>query len=253
MRPGGFAFVFRGSSRWGLLADSSQLFPRVRALGLPASRPVVVVGSADGWGEEGRIGWMLVFLGSESVALLDGGFEAWRALGGAAVERGFAGEASAPPGDFEPSPQPGRRIRAEALRDLLASRPVLLDARTPEEFAGRRLTGQARGGRLPGARLVPLAALRTRDGRYISADALAAVAGPFPGDRPVVTYCTGGVRSALLAVLLEARLGVVAANYDGSLWGWSSREELPMVAVRVAPRARRSGRSPGRSRRRGSV
>jgi len=49
---------------------------------------------------------------------------------------------------------------------------------------------------------------------------------------PVVTYCTGGVRSALLAVLLEARLGIVAANYDGSLWEWSSRDDLPLETGR---------------------
>jgi 3-mercaptopyruvate sulfurtransferase SseA len=37
------------------------------------------------------------------------------------------------------------------------------------------------------------------------------------------------VRSALLAVLLEARLGIVAANYDGSLWEWSADPSLPLV------------------------
>ncbi len=230
VRPGGFAYLLRGSSRWGLLADDSKLAPKLRALGLTASRPVVVVGGADGWGEEGRIGWMLLALGARDVALLDGGFPAWEKLAGARVERGPPDGAVERPGDFEPSPQPGRRIGADALRDLLGSGAVLLDARTPEEFTGKTLTGQARGGRLPGARLVPLAALRAPDGRYASAEALAAAAGPLPEDRPVVTYCTGGVRSALLAFLLEARLGVVAANYDGSLWEWSAREDLPMEA-----------------------
>jgi 3-mercaptopyruvate sulfurtransferase SseA len=46
--------------------------------------------------------------------------------------------------------------------------------------------------------------------------------------RPI-TYCTGGVRSALLAVLLEACLRVLAANYDGSLWEWSADPSLPLV------------------------
>jgi 3-mercaptopyruvate sulfurtransferase SseA len=49
------------------------------------------------------------------------------------------------------------------------------------------------------------------------------------GPAPVV-YCTGGVRSALLAVLLEARLGVPARNYDGSLWEWSADPRRPLVA-----------------------
>lgn len=229
VRPAGFAFVFRGSSRWGLLASGVKLAPKLRALGLSMSRPVVVVGSPDGWGEEGRIGWMLLYLGARDVALLDGGFPAWRTLEDVRIERGPPRDAGPPAGDFEPAPSPERRIAADALRDLLASRPpVLLDARTPEEFAGKRLTGQPRGGRLPGARLVPLAALRRADGTYASAEALAAAVGSLPAGQPVVTYCTGGVRSALLAFLLEARLGTVVANYDGSLWEWSSREDLPM-------------------------
>jgi thiosulfate/3-mercaptopyruvate sulfurtransferase len=229
VRPTGFAFVFRGSSRWGLLASGARVAPKLRALGLSRSQPVVVVGSPDGWGEEGRIGWMLLYLGARDVSLLDGGFPAWRTLEIARVERGPPRDAGLPPGDFDPAPRPERRITADELRDLLAScPPVLLDARSPEEFAGKRLTGQARGGRLPGARLVSFAALRGADGKYASAEALAAAAGPLPGERPVVTYCTGGVRSALLAFLLEARLGSVAANYDGSLWEWSSREDLPM-------------------------
>ena len=229
VRPGGLAFVFRGSARWGLLADGARLVPKLRALGVSASRPVVVVGSPEGWGEEARIGWMLLALGAADVALLDGGFPSWQKREGARVERGPAAGPASPPGDFEPAPTSGRRIGADALRDLLAvGTPVLLDARTEEEFAGKKLTGQARGGRLPGARLVPLAALRAPDGRYASAEALARAAGPLAADRTVVTYCTGGVRSALLAFLLEARLGIVAANYDGSLWEWSSREDLPM-------------------------
>jgi thiosulfate/3-mercaptopyruvate sulfurtransferase len=231
VRPAAFTFVFRGSSRWGLLAADAKLAPKLRALGLSVSRPVVVVGSPEGWGEEGRIGWMLLYLGARHVALLDGGFPAWQRLEDARVERGPPRGAGGPPGDFEPWPRPERRIAADTLRDLLASRPpVLLDARTPEEFAGKRLTGQVRGGRLPGARLVPLAGLRSADGMYASAGALAAALGSLPAGRPVVTYCTGGVRSALLAFLLEARLGTVAANYDGSLWEWSSREDLPMEA-----------------------
>jgi thiosulfate/3-mercaptopyruvate sulfurtransferase len=162
------------------------------------------------------------------VALLDGGLPAWERLPGAAVSRGpaQAGE----PGDFTPSPAAARRISVGALQRALASGgAVLLDARTREEFAGKTLRGQKRGGHLPGARLVPAPRLRTPDGAYVSADELLRLAGPLPKEAPIVTYCTGGVRSALLAFLLEARLGVVAANYDGSLWEWGEDESLPLV------------------------
>lgn len=228
VRPGGLTFVFRGSSRWGLLAAESRLVPKLRALGVTPARGIVVVGSPAGWGEEGRIAWMLLYLGAEDVALLDGGFPAWTRLAGAAVARGPAG--AGPPGTFSPRTVPARRISREALQRALAARSaVFLDARTREEFDGKTLTGQKRGGHLPGARLVSATGLRTPDGAYLTADALRSLVGPLPEDVPLVTYCTGGVRSALLAFLLEARLGLVAANYDGSLWEWSDDESLPLV------------------------
>jgi thiosulfate/3-mercaptopyruvate sulfurtransferase len=90
------------------------------------------------------------------------------------------------------------------------------------------MAGQKRGGHLPGARLVPETSLYDGEGRFVSAEALARLAGLTGKTEKTITYCTGGVRSALLAVLLEARLGVVAANYDGSLWEWSADPSLPM-------------------------
>jgi thiosulfate/3-mercaptopyruvate sulfurtransferase len=229
-RPGVASYLFGDPAKWGLLtADFASLRDRLRALGLSTSRPVVVVGDPSGWGEEGRIAWMLLYFGHSEVALLDGGFPAWQAENPGQIEKGAS--RPPPPGDFEPVPQPERRIRLDALRTALAASEItLLDARTAEEFAGKREQGQKRGGRIPGARLVPAAGLRSADGRYVDAEALAQLAGPLRPGAPVVTYCTGGVRSALLAVLLEARLGIIAANYDGSLWEWSSSDDLPLEA-----------------------
>ncbi|MBK9374831.1 MAG: sulfurtransferase [Holophagales bacterium] len=226
-RPGIASYLFGDPARWGLLAvDRASLLDRLRALGMSSSRPVVVVGDPSGWGEEGRVAWMLLYLGHPEVALLDGGFPAWAVENPGRIERDAA---HAPSGDFEPEPQPDRRMRLERLRAAIAVGSVtLLDARTAEEFAGKRLRGQKRGGRIPGARLVPEASLRAADGLYVDGQTLAKLVGPLRPGVPLATYCTGGVRSALLAVLLEARLGIVAANYDGSLWEWGSRDDLPL-------------------------
>jgi thiosulfate/3-mercaptopyruvate sulfurtransferase len=229
-RPGVASYLFGDPARWGLLAaDRGSLRDRLRSLGLSATRAVVVVGDPSGRGQEGRVAWMLLHLGHTDIALLDGGFPAWGAQNPGRIETGAA--RPPPPEDFEPLPQPDRRIRLDALRAALAvGKVTLLDARTAEEFAGKRERGQKRGGRIPGARLVPEAALRGADGRYVDGETLAKLVGPIKAGVPVVTYCTANVRSALLAVLLEARLGIVAANYDGSIWEWSSRDDLPLDA-----------------------
>src|SRR5438105_3844850 len=68
-----------GWGRTGTLGTPSQIAPRLAALGVDERLPVLVYGAAArGWGEEGRIDWMLEYLGHREVRILDGGFDAWR-------------------------------------------------------------------------------------------------------------------------------------------------------------------------------
>jgi thiosulfate/3-mercaptopyruvate sulfurtransferase len=175
-KPGLFGALFGDPARWGRVPPPDALLEnRLRALGLSNARPILVVGAPGGWGEEGRVAWNLLYWGAAEVWMLNGGFPAWRADSARPVETGAAREAA--PGDFVLRVRPERRIETAALKATLdAKRPALLDARTPAEFAGETMSGQKRGGHLPGA-----------------------------------------------------RLGVLAANYDGSLWEWSADPSLPLV------------------------
>jgi thiosulfate/3-mercaptopyruvate sulfurtransferase len=224
-KPGLLSLLEGHAERWGKVPPADErLASRLSALGLSNSAPVVVVGDPGGWGEEGRIAWNLLYWGAENVALLDGGFPAW-AAGGHPVESGRARKPEA--GRFVLHVRSERRIEADALRGSMTSR-LLLDARTEDEWAGKRMKGQKRGGHLPGARLVPYRSLYRADGSYVSADELRALTGAASSTPRPAAYCVGGVRSALLALLLEARLGIQAVNYDGSIWEWAARKELPL-------------------------
>lgn len=233
-RPGLVGLIAGNPERWGKLAPAdAELERRLRALGLGNGKPIVVVGEPEGWGEEGRMAWALLYWGAADVALLDGGYEGFSRAH--PVEKGDALEA--PPGDFVVRVRPERRIELpEVIRAVEKGGRPILDARSPEEYAGKTKTGQKRGGHIPGAPLVPQKALYEKSGRYVDAAALRRLlAGALPeggasgGAAAPITYCTGGVRSALLALLLEARLGVLASNYDGSMWEWSAHPELPLV------------------------
>lgn len=223
-RPGLWNLWFGNPAKWGQVpSPSPRLQKRLRALGLSNGRPILVVGSPQGWGEEGRVAWNFLYWGAEQVVLLDGGYEAWQKNFPKRVERG---DASRPrPGGFTIRLRPARRIDRQALAATLSQR-TLLDVRTPEEFAGEKIRGQKRGGHLPNASLVPQRSLYAPDGSYLAAPALKKL---LPSLTPSpVAYCVGGVRSALLALLVEERLGQVVQNYPGSLWDWAAHPSLPL-------------------------
>ncbi len=92
------------------------------------------------------------------------------------------------------------------------------------------LNWSSRGGHIPGARHLDWEELVGDDGRLLPAAAIRArleSLGVRP-ETPLTTYCTGGIRSAFAqAALMEAGFEHVA-NYDGSWWDWSSRDELPV-------------------------
>lgn len=234
--------LFGDPAKWGQTPrNDSKLQERLRTFGLSNSKTVVVVGSPRGWGEEGRIAWNLLYWGAQDVALLDGGFPAW-VQAGMPIEKGES-KVKVPAGDFTLSPDDTRRIALDRLIDVVkAGSRLILDARTNEEYDGKRMPGQKRGGHIPKSRLVPEASLYQADGRYIDSAGLAAVTRIERNQSPVA-YCTGGVRSALLAVLLEARLGVRTANYDGSIWEWAAHRDLPMAPPLTAGRSTASPRN----------
>jgi len=166
-------------------------------------------------------------LGSQS-SILDGGLAAWRAAGHA-VSTESAGPLAA---GLVPRPAGDVVVDAGWVAARLAAPGVrLLDARTPDEYAGAARESLPRTGHLPGATLLEWTAVTDRQsGRFHPADRLRqlfAEAGVSPGDT-VVSYCTVGMRASQL--YLAARiLGHPARIYAGSMADWSRRPSLPLV------------------------
>jgi phage shock protein E len=78
-------------------------------------------------------------------------------------------------------PEGGAQVTSGEAHQLVAQGAVLVDVRTPEEFAG---------GHLDGARNVPV-------------DELAGRMGELPRDRVLVVYCRSGARSSRAAAMLR--------------------------------------------------
>lgn len=202
------------------LPDPADFEAAMRAAGVRDGHPVVVY---DDWAGHAaaRAWWLLRHHGHADVRVLDGGWTAWTASGGAR-------QAVAPtpePGDF--TARPGSMPLVEA-DDVLAV-PVIVDARAPERFRGDVEPIDPVAGHIPGAVNVPTSTNLRADGTFRGAPeirALYAAAG-VTGEDDVVVYCGSGVTAAHDVLALEIA-GIEAALYPGSWSGWITDPERPV-------------------------
>lgn len=211
-----------GSDRGNLLADDARLTEKLQGIGISANRPVVVFGNpAQGWGEEGRIVWMLRTLGHSQAVMVDGGFAALIAAN-IPVQTGKPEQPT--PGNFVVQRRATWDIQQDELKAQLdASAAIVVDTREPREFAGATPYGEQRGGHLPGAVNLYFKNLLTPDGRLLPPAELQnqLTAQGITPDKPIIVYCTGGIRSGWMAAVLVS-LGYEVKNYAGSMWEWSA-------------------------------
>ncbi|HVQ75054.1 MAG TPA: rhodanese-like domain-containing protein [Candidatus Binatia bacterium] len=203
----------------------------VGRLGIDGARPVVVyAASPASAGADGRVAWALLVAGQRDVRILDGGIGAWTGAGGA-LTRDIV---TPVPAAFSPArPEPALDVSTAALRGRLG-RVKIVDGREPDEYAGSRKSGEARGGHVPGAINLAWSQSLTPDGRVKSSAELRALfekAGLKPDDE-IVTYCTVGVRSAHLAFVLRLAGYGNAKNYPASFNEWAADPALPVETGR---------------------
>ncbi|ESZ02137.1 sulfurtransferase [Mesorhizobium sp. L48C026A00] len=194
-------------------------------LGVGGPRPAVIYDDGR-MTEAARVWFILQYFGAEAL-IVNGG---WPAIRGQREPLAQASGLSGPT-TFKARPGVGSvgLVDRQTLKADLDG-VQLLDARTTDEFAGTDLRRNARGGHLPGARLLPHASLLD-DGRLKPAGALRnllSAAGFRAGDH-VVTHCDGGGRAALAAA------AAVRAGYDDvrayylSFADWAKDESCPVV------------------------
>jgi thiosulfate/3-mercaptopyruvate sulfurtransferase len=200
--------------------DMVDLFGR---MGIAGGRQVIVYDDANG-AAAARLWWMLRYMGHEQVAVLDGGFPAWRDAGLPLVVGIERGEAA--------------KFAGQARRDMLVDREeigsemLLVDSRAPERYRGETEPIDPIAGHIPGAinrfhkdnfdehgRILPGLTLRTQFENIL-------------GDVPAAEatfYCGSGVTACNnLLALAHAGLGD-GRLYAGSWSQWCSDPENPIV------------------------
>lgn len=211
------------------LPDRAAFAATLGRLGITPATQVVVY-DRQGAMFAARVWWMLRWLGHAPVAVLDGGWPAWQAAGGA-VDSGVVTAPQQPAYPLADAPAlQVRTIDADALLRQLDS-VTLIDARAPERYRGEVEPLDAQAGHIPGARNRPFKDNLSADGCFKPAEVLRAELLALTGGRSgteVVHQCGSGV-TACHNLLAAAVAGLEDATlYAGSWSEWSADPSRPV-------------------------
>jgi thiosulfate/3-mercaptopyruvate sulfurtransferase len=210
------------------LPDPERFARRVGELGIGNSSQVVAYDASGGY-YAARMWWMLSWLGHESAAVLDGGWDAWLKAQHPITDRLPVIEAA----------QFTMRVRNEAVVDagfVIASLgkpgPLLVDARSPDRFRGENETLDPVAGHIPGAANRFFKLNLETDGRFKPATTLKREFSALLGNnspRDVAHYCGSGVTAChnLLAMEIAGLTG--SRLYPGSWSEWCSDHSRPVA------------------------
>lgn len=189
----------------------------------------IVAYDAHGGHYAARLWWLARWLGHTHVAVLDGGWPAWKAQTSLSSS--------------EPAPRPAQHYTAQASLMCVvnvdevqsrAARTVLVDARAPERYRGEVEPIDAVAGHIPGAinRFWQANLADIAQGRFKSASELRQEFSALLSDRSpqeFIAYCGSGV-TACHQLLAMAHAGLPgAALYAGSWSEWIADPARPVA------------------------
>lgn len=207
-----------GDKDWGVALNKEELSKKLEALGIDKNTEVITYANKDGWGEDGRLTWELKTAGINS-KMLDGGFDLWSKEG--RVTTKDVPVVVSKTLNIEQI-NSNTTVTTENLYENM-NKYTIVDARAKDEYDGATKFGEAVGGHIKGAISLPFNEVYNEDGTIKSEEELNEIfknAG-LTKEQEIVTYCTAGIRSAHLALILNM-LGYNAKNYDASYYEWAT-------------------------------
>ena len=190
-----------------------ELAEHLGGLGISEKSKIVVCGDADkSWGGEGWGAWLFTWLGHKGpVRLLDGGIGSWKEAG---LPMEYGKQREAEKTAYLPELKADINITANELRDH-TGQYTIVDVRSSLEWLRGHLPDVIHiswKNFYQGSSRRPISSTRLKK--------LLADHNVNP-DRPVVYYCTGGIRSGYTWLVHElAGLGM-AVNFEGGLEAWN--------------------------------
>ena len=215
----------------GLLdPDLKRMEHKMRVLGINNDSQVIIYSNPfDNWGDEGRMFWMLEYLGQTNIRILDGGWVKW-----VEERRPFEhGRITPKPGNFTAKVASNTIIAKDELKGLVKQphpNTLIVDARSLEEYLGKEVSGIPRAGHIPSAIHVAWNGFLNKNATVKDPVAIRSALDEkgLQPEKEVICYCTGGVRSAWLYFVLKLVGFQKVRNYPGSWWEWSRDFACPV-------------------------
>jgi thiosulfate/3-mercaptopyruvate sulfurtransferase len=206
---------------------------RLSTWGIGNESQVVVYDHASG-AIAARLWWMLRWLGHTNVAVLDGGYDAWKKSAYAT----FGGNEAVVKTSFQALPNSGMIISTDELQKLLISdeAPIIVDARDRIRYTGKNEPIDTVAGHIPGTVNHPFLKGINADGSWKRKKELKASWDTvFKGskDKSWISMCGSGVTACHL--ILSAQLAGIPNPrlYVGSWSEWILDPNRPIVTDEI--------------------
>lgn len=198
-----------------MLAPDEQLAEAIGRIGITNDAEVVVYTTAI-LACATRAWWVLRYAGVENIRVLNGGLDAWKAMG-AALEQG---ERAYPHARFEPQFAPAMFASKEEVQAAIGQAGVRIEDALIQDWHDQE--------HIPGSVCLPLTELTIGWETFLPQEDLKARLTDAGRDRRIITYCGGGIAATLNAMAYRMVGHENVAVYDGSLSEWKG-EGLPLT------------------------
>ncbi|MEG3935340.1 MULTISPECIES: sulfurtransferase [unclassified Microcoleus] len=201
------------------LPNIEELADKLSAIGINSPETLVVAYDDSRLAFAARLWWLLRYMGHSKVALLDGGFSAWKAAG-------YPVTNTLPDpreGKFVAHLQPDLAVDIEAVKerkDLPGK--VLVDSRESERYEGLREPIDPIAGHIPGAVNYPWQGVTDETGKVRSASEQKHRWTELEKAEEIIVYCGSGVTACVNLLSLEIAGIPDAKLYVGSWSDWCS-------------------------------
>jgi thiosulfate/3-mercaptopyruvate sulfurtransferase len=214
-------FHWIDTSKQGIAQFNKQAKVLLSNIGVSNNNQVVFYDDVSGMSAARGV-WLLLYFSHDSVVLLDGGLNRWKAQGFKTETKTNAFVHS----NFNGKPEPNILADVSRIKSAIKKKKaIIIDARSKEEYDGSAIRA-AGAGHIPTA--INIDWNHNLEGDVFKSPAKLAQIYKIHKGAEVITYCQGGYRAANSFVALKSLGYKKTRMYLGSWGEWGNMPDLPV-------------------------